>query len=475
MITAAAAALAGLAIVAQDQTALRAAPSASAAQQAQLWQGDLLEVRGEKLDHLQVYDHRRERAGYVRASQLRRISFDETQAPQLFSVLRFLRDAPGSEALGIAYVAAYLKAVPANAMTAEPFDALGVMVERLARRASSRATASSASVAAHVESVASYGVKFTSYEQDGAIQLCYDGDAFKRVLQMASAQADEKARAVLALTRNDCINPVLRPHELVPLNSARAALLDSLPLAAELPPLLKNRLQMRRAAVWSTVTFEKARAGQDASAAAQRALNALAAVDKSELADDDAAEYSDAAVRVGASRWAAVPAAAALARVHMTVQAGEAPGQTCVLIKDAKRDTALATRCTFGVVWTASARLSPDGRSLTLAVQQLPTWTELWVFRAPGKESSAGWDVAVLPPAATEPGLGYLEFAGFVPGTSKMLMAREARVDGRFKRSFEVIDLATLATEKYASTPQLLVLFGKWQDALWKSQTVSLR
>jgi hypothetical protein len=485
MITAAAAALAGLgglAIVAQDQTALRAAPSVSAAQQAVLWQGDLLEVRGEKLDHLQVYDHRRERAGYVRASQLRRITLDEAQAPQLLSVLRFLRDAPGSEALGIAYVAAYLKAVPANAMTAEPFDALGLMAERLARRASARAAANNHAVAAHLEAVANYGVKFNSYEQEGAIQLCYDGEAFKHVLQMASAQADEKARAVLALTRQDCVNPGLRPHELAPLNAARAAMLDSLPAAAfaQLPPLLKNRLQMRRAAVWSTVAFETARAEQGAPTAhiaAQRALDALAAVDKTELADDDAAEYNDAAVRVGASRWGAGPGlpllAPAPARVRVLTQAGDEAGQTCVLLVDAIHDakTPLARRCTFGVVWTASARVSADGRSLALAVQQLPAWTELWLFRA----KDTGWDLAVLPPAATEPGLGYVEIAGFVPGSPKMLLAREARLDGRFKRSFEVMNLDTLATERYASTPQLLVLFGKWQDALWKSQTVSLR
>ena len=66
------AAAATLAIVAQDQTALRAAPRDSAQQQTVLTQGDTLEVRGEKQDFLQVYDHRRERAGYVRASQVRR-------------------------------------------------------------------------------------------------------------------------------------------------------------------------------------------------------------------------------------------------------------------------------------------------------------------------------------------------------------------------------------------------------------------
>jgi hypothetical protein len=122
-----------LAIVTQDNASLRAAPSGGAAQHAQLAAGDLLEVRGERLDFLQVYDHRRERAGFVRATQVRALAASEAEAPQLIAVVRFLRDTPGAEALGIAYVAAYLKAAPAQAIGAEPFDALGMMAARRRR------------------------------------------------------------------------------------------------------------------------------------------------------------------------------------------------------------------------------------------------------------------------------------------------------------------------------------------------------
>ena len=52
-----AAASLGLAIVTQDATPLRAAPAGATTTQAMLAPGDLLEVRGERLDHLQVYDH----------------------------------------------------------------------------------------------------------------------------------------------------------------------------------------------------------------------------------------------------------------------------------------------------------------------------------------------------------------------------------------------------------------------------------
>ena len=127
-----AAAIASMAIVTQDQASLRAAQKDSAQQQAVLWQGDSLEIRGEKMDYLQVYDHRRERAGYIRASQVRKVSLAPADSGELLSVVRFLKDTPGAEAMGIAYTAAFLKAAPANAIGPEAFDALGGMAERLA-------------------------------------------------------------------------------------------------------------------------------------------------------------------------------------------------------------------------------------------------------------------------------------------------------------------------------------------------------
>ena len=54
-------------------------------------QGELLEVRGKQLGELQVYDHRLERAVYVRESEARIIATTEADAPQLLAVLRFLQ------------------------------------------------------------------------------------------------------------------------------------------------------------------------------------------------------------------------------------------------------------------------------------------------------------------------------------------------------------------------------------------------
>jgi hypothetical protein len=464
-----------LAVVVQDRTPLRAVPSNAAATHAQLLQGDVLEVRGQRLDHVQVWDHRRERAGYVRASQLRTLPSDEADAAQAQAVWRFLRDTPGQESLGIAYLAAYLKAAPARSVSAEPFEALGVMAERLAQRASLAPSLRQLAAAAHLEVVAPYGVKFQSWEHEGVARLCYDGEAFRQMLAMP-ATAPQKAVAALALTRHDCINPANNPQAQAQQDARRSEVLDTVDTAAaaQLDAGLKNRLRLRRAGVWSTVAYQRARAGQMPHAAAQRAIDELLAVDKQQLSDDDQAAYQDAALRVGAVRFAALPSVPQTGRLQVRTEAGE-QGQTCVRVVEvaAKEEKTLFGRCTYGVVWTASARASADGRALVLAVQPTATWTELWLFKADAVTQA--WALNVLPPAAVNPGVGYVEWAGFVPGQAKMLVAREALHDGgKSTRRFEVLSTDSLAAERWASTPELLASF-RWQDPQWKRHTVALR
>ena len=465
------AALALVAIVTQDSAALRAAPRESAQQQAVLFQGDSLEIRGERMDYLQVYDHRRERGGYIRASQVRTQSLDPKDAPDLLAVVRFLRDTPGAEALGISYAAAYLKAAPAEAIGAEPFDALGTMAERLARRASGKqGKADDTVLAAHLEVAASYGVSMQGFERDGRIQLCYNGEAFRRVLVLNSND-QQRARAALALTKPECVDPNLTPTDRTSLDAWRADILDRVKLT-DLPEYEKNRLHMRRASVWSSVAFERTRLHQPAQEAANRALQELAAVNKTEIAEPDMNSYADAAVRVAASRWAAEPEPATGTGLAVVTTAGE-PGETCVELVDAKhvQKAPLAKRCTYGLVWKASASVNAQHTAVALAVQPLDSWRELWVFH----QAASGWTIDILPPAANAPDLGYLEFAGWVPGTTKMLAAREARIDGHFKRSFEVIGLESMEVEKQADHPQSLSLFYRWQDAGWKRGTLSVR
>lgn len=461
-----------LAIVTQDQSVLRAAPRESAQQQTVLSQGDTLEVRGEKQDYLQVYDHRRERAGYVRASQVRRTSLTSAEAPELLAIARFVRDTPGSEAMGIALVAAYVKAAPTQAIDAETFDMLGTLSDRLARRASMASKAQEATIAAHLEVAKGLGVVFKEIERDGRVRVCYDGEAFRRVLAM-SKDGQQLANAALAITRPECIDPAMLPTERIGLDQWRADVLDRVDMA-RLPEHIKNRIRARSAGVWASVAFNQARRGESANVAATRALDALAGVNKAELAEEDQSAYTEAAIRVGAVRWGALavlPMTAA-PKVVVTTSAGES-GQTCVALSDAKRANArpATVRCTYGIVWTQSASVNADGSVVTLAVQPFDAWRELWVF----KLGVAGWTVDVLPPASSSPDLGYVEFAGWVPGGTHFLAARETRVDGRTRKSFELVRLDTLSTEKKAEEPSSLSTFYRWQDAAWKKQTVSLR
>ena len=475
-----AASLLTLAIVTQDQASLRAAPRDAAVQQAALWQGDTLEIRGQRMDYLQVYDHRRERAGYIHISQVRTLSLKPADAPELLTVVRFLRDTPGAEALGIGYTAAYLKAAPADAIGAEVFDALGTMAERLARRASMKhPKATSDVISAHTEVAAVYGVTFKGYEQNGSMQLCYNGDAFQRLLALpttnnASQDAEFRAHAALAITRHDCMAADKHPQARLAHDKERIDLLDKVSPAqfTQLSEVSKNRLRLRRAGVSASLAFQQARRLDTPTAAAQRSLAELAAVNKAELTDNDLQEYNETAIRVGASRWAAETAKPVNTKLTIITEPGQA-GETCVSLFENGKSTKepLIKRCTYGIVWAASANAHPNGQTLALAVQPLDTWRELWVFR----KTAGQWTVDVLPPASSSPELGYVEFAGWAQGAPLILLARETKITGRQKRSFEVALTDTLTIQKQASDASLLIAFTKWQDAGWKRGTVSLR
>ena len=486
------------ALVTEDALPLRSGARSGGTPLALLTQGELLELRGERMDYVQVWDLNRERGGFVRAHGVRALALTPDEAPELLALVRFLRDRPGSESLGLGLAAAYLKAAPAGSITAEVFDAMGTMAERLAWRANVAAVnAANApvrpgepTIAAQLEVASGLGIHYATLERDGHVRLCYDGDAFRHVMAL-SPTPEQSARAALALTRHDCIADTTPPLQRWQIDQARAQTLARVP-AADLPPYVRNRIRMRQAGVWSAIAFEDSRrmvveggttpaglpavSGSDVMVAGNEALEALAAVDKAELADDDQSTWADAAMRVGASRWAAEPVfAAAGTGLRVATQPGQA-GETCVLLLDGKHDAGhpLARHCTFGTVWTASARANAQSTALTLAVQPLAAWRELWMFRA----TPAGWTLQVLPPATESGDPGYVEFAGWVPGTADVLAAREVRDPqhpNRFMRTYEQLDGETLATRKAADAPGSLKAFARFQDPGWKRVTVSLR
>ena len=56
-----------------------------------------------------------------------------------------------------------------------------------------------------------------------------------------------------------------------------------------------------------------------------------------------------------------------------------------------------------------------------------------------------------------------------------IVRSRDAGVEGRYRRSFELMRLDTLGTERQAGDPEMLGAFQRWQDPAWKRLTLALR
>ncbi|HEY4079610.1 MAG TPA: hypothetical protein VGM81_02850 [Burkholderiaceae bacterium] len=450
------------ALVVQDGAMLRAAARDSSPQQAQLARGEALEIRAERLDYWQVWDYRRERGGFVRKSQAMVLASD---APTLLAQLRLTMPQEGNEGLGVALAAAYVQAATpaelASATGAEVLDDLGQLGARIAANGTTRRSSL-------LDVASRYGLRFDNFEQaDGNVRVCYDGDAFRRVLSLP-ATAGAKARAALALTRAECRPTTLTPTQAKANDDWRAEVLSHAPLEG-LSTLEKNRLLLRRAGIAATRAFEH----RDA-ALAQTALADFAQVEPVELAEDDMPDYNDAAMRVNAMRWLAQaqPAERSFAQgyLRMTSNDGATAGEHCLVLADTKKE--LFRRCSFGAIALASASMNREGNAIAVAVQPLDGWRELWVLRA----SKAGWDLQVLPPAAAAPGLGYAEFAGWVPGGKQLLVVSESRAEGRYmSRRFSQLALDTLAVQHMAPDPTQLGVFQRWADPGWKGASLALR
>jgi hypothetical protein len=467
-------ATASLGIVIHDHAPLRSSPKESGAQHAVLSQGDMIEIRSVRLDYFGVYDYRRERAGFVKASLVRQTQNTSESAGELLATLRHLRDTPGSDALGIALFATYAKSAPVKALDAEAFDMLGTFAERIAQRVNRASKTDEALSMRQLETATFYGVKMKSFEVGGRMRYCYDGEAHRRVLALAAHDAQGsvmRARAALALTNPACIDPNEHPSTRRALEVWRAEVIEQLE-ASKLPDYMQSRIALRSAAIWSSVAFHAARNNEAHEKAATRAMDAFMRIDRERVSDDDASAYEETAVRIGAMRWLAEsnkPVATKNAKLSIQTRDAE-PGQTCVQLVSAE-GRVLIERCTYGLVHANSVVINANNTALALAVQPLDAWRELWVFQ---KDRDV-WRVDVLPPSMNTRDVGYVEFAGWVPGGKQFLAAREHRVDGRFKKSFELLKLDTLSIEKRADTPNAINAFYRWQDPVWKKQTVALR
>jgi hypothetical protein len=86
---------------------------------------------------------------------------------------------------------------------------------------------------------------------------------------------------------------------------------------------------------------------------------------------------------------------------------------------------------------------------MTLAVQPLESWRELWVFL----QDAEGWRIEAVPPSVETPELGYVEFAGWTPGNKQSLAAREIVVASRTQTRFELWERASLKVENTPTNP----------------------
>ncbi len=454
------------AVIAGDHVVLRASPSRTAAQQAVLWRGDWLEVRGEQRGWLKVYDHRHERPGWVARPSARTVELDEPAAPALRAVVEFLRDAPGSESLGIAYAGLYMKVAPRGGIDASLLVSLGTLADRLAHRASSEAADGHA--AQQLEVAQSWGIGFTSVERSDGIRTCYDGAAFRQALALAPSGGD-LATAVLGLTDAACEPQTLGATERRVRDQTALDLLGRVD-PTRVPGPIGNRIRIRRAVLGARLAWALGRGGDPAAGkVAEAAVSAFARVDKPELADDDVADYEAAALEVAASRWAAgAPAAPRKDDPRLVLTPGE-PGETCVAL--AERTDASPPHCTHGQVWASSFRVAPDHAAAALAIEPLPGWLELWMFR----RAAGGWTLDVLAPATDGPDLGYVELAGWSGDAARAVIVREAREAGAIHRTYQVLELTSLAVEHQSSWLADLGPGRAWLTPEWRGRTLALR
>lgn len=460
------------ALVLQDGSALRAAPKDAAPLLTPLTRGEALEVRGTQGDWLQVWDHRRERGGFVRAERLLPLTDGASALPELSAQLRLVRRQPGAEALGLGLAAAVIERAPADWLTgpagAELLDALVEVNERLAERAQAAATpGQQSSAAAQAEVAARYGYPLRPVPlADGSQRLCANPEPARLLRGHPAARPDQQARAALALTRPECLSADTPAHQWAAVHAARAQALDAIHLT-ELPGPLRNRLLLRRVGVLSSLAFSQR--STDATAPAGQALAAWTQLLPAELSDDDAPALREAALRMAPMRWAARPAVREqrLGQGQLVLSTGATPGETCLRWQHPNPEGKwldTVQRCTHAWVHATSARLSPDGRSLVLAVQPLDGWTELWRL---GRDGT----VQVLPPSAAVPGLGMAEFAGWAPNKDglQLLVAREAAAEGKVLRRFEVYGTDFVQPQRWATEPTPLAAFQRSADAAWKA------
>lgn len=444
------AATASTALVVPEQLPLRASPRDTAPVLTPLIRGEALEVRGQQGDWLQVWDHGRERGGFVRSGALLAV---EREPAALLVQLRLARQQIGSEGLGLGLAAALIERADVDWLRgpqgAEMLEHLIALQERLATRVNA-AQAGSNGAALQAQVAARYGHPLRQLARaDGSQWLCPAAEPAQLLRGLPGASPSQRARAALQLTAGECALGSL---------DERLALLQNIELKELTPPLRKSLL-MRRAGLQASLAYARRADEAQARSAAQAALQDWLRLNPAEFDEDDQAMLREAAIRVAPMRWLAQePGSLKRGKLELQRVAGNSPGQSCLQI-------AQQMHCSHGLLLWNSLRAGPDGQSLLLAVQPLDGWTELWRLGADGS-------LQVLPPAAATPGaaaIGIAEWAGVDRG--QLLVAREALIDSKALRRFETLPGNSLHAQpqRWAGEPMLLAAFQRGAAAEWKA------
>jgi hypothetical protein len=91
------------------------------------------------------------------------------------------------------------------------------------------------------------------------------------------------------------------------------------------------------------------------------------------------------------------------------------------------------------------------------------------------RRAAGGWTVDVLAPATEGPDLGYVELAGWSNDGRRAVIVREARSDGAIHRTFEIVNLDTLAVIQQTSRLSGLGQARAWVTPEWRGRTLALR
>ena len=448
-------------------------------------------MRGERLDYLQVWDHRRERGGFVEASQVRRTALGRRRGARAAggAALR----ARGAGRRGARHRRRRgLSAGGAGRDAARRGRRRGVRRARHAWPIGWR-SASSAGAAPGDAGPSRGGARgaprsrdaatastFASFERDGAMRICYDGEAFRRVLALPAEPQQQRARRA----RPDAAR-VHRPgaagRERAAARRAGAPTCSTASTPAELPATLAQpgrdapRRRLERARLPARAPRRAAAAAGGGAARAGRAgRRRRAASSPTTTRPATTTPRSASAPRAGRRRRRRRGAGAAQACAS-SPSPGE-PGETCVLLVDAKRERRRAARAALHL-----RRSSGRGRRRSTAkAMRSRSRCSRW---RPGASSGCSAARAarlgdrrccrrrrVRPAWATPSSPAGCRAAGRC-----WSRARRAAKAGP-KRSFEVVrPRRRSAPSARPATRRCSAPFQRWQDPAWKRETVSMR